>query len=52
MGFWVIGIYNETYKFAIGTSLLAILALMIGVISIFNGIMLHAISKIRYREKE
>jgi glycosyltransferase involved in cell wall biosynthesis len=45
-GLWVVNIYSETKQFAIGTSLIAILAIMVGVISIFNGIMLHTISRI------
>jgi len=46
LGLWVVNVYSITRQFAIGTSLIAILAVMVGVISIFNGIMLHAISKI------
>jgi glycosyltransferase involved in cell wall biosynthesis len=46
LGLWVINVYAETEQFAIGTSLVAILAIIIGVISIFNGIMLHSISKL------
>jgi glycosyltransferase involved in cell wall biosynthesis len=46
LGLWVVNVYSITKQFAIGTSLIAILAVMVGVISIFNGIMLHAISKI------
>lgn len=46
LGFWVVEVYTATKQFAIGTSLIAILFVMVGVVSIFNGIMLHAISKI------
>jgi hypothetical protein len=45
-GFEVVRIYTATHVFAIGTALIVILLLMVGIISIFNGIMLHAISKI------
>jgi len=50
LGLWVVEIYSSTKQFAIGTSLIAILAVMVGVISIFNGIMLHAISQILSKE--
>jgi len=46
LGLWVVNVYSETEQFAIGTSLIAFLAIIIGVISIFNGIMLHSISKL------
>ncbi len=46
LGLWVVNVYSETKQFAIGTSLLAVLAIIIGVISIFNGVMLHSISKL------
>jgi glycosyltransferase involved in cell wall biosynthesis len=45
-GFQIVNIYTTTHIFAIGTALIVILLLMIGIISIFNGIMLHAISKL------
>ena len=46
LGLWVVNIFSETEQFAIGTALIAILAIIVGVISIFNGIMLHSISKL------
>lgn len=45
-GFQIVNIYTATHIFAIGTALIVILLLMVGIISIFNGIMLHAISKL------
>lgn len=45
-GFQVVNTYTANHEFAIGTALIVILLLMVGVISIFNGIMLHAISKL------
>jgi glycosyltransferase involved in cell wall biosynthesis len=45
-GLEVVKVYTATNTFAIGTALIVILLLMVGIISIFNGIMLHAISKL------
>ncbi len=50
-GLDVVRTYTATHVFAIGTSLIVILLLMVGIISIFNGIMLHAISKIIKKEQ-
>ncbi len=52
LGGWVVTIYSQTHEFAIGTALIAILLIMVGVISIFNGIMLHTINKLIIRNPE
>lgn len=46
LGSEVVRIYTKSHDFAIGTALIVILLLMVGIFSIFNGIMLHAISKL------
>jgi glycosyltransferase involved in cell wall biosynthesis len=46
MGFWVVEVYSRTGQFAIGTSLIGILLLIVGTLSVFVGLMLHAISKV------
>lgn len=45
-GLDVVRIYTTTLQFAIGTALIVILFLMVGVISIFFGITLHTISRL------
>jgi glycosyltransferase involved in cell wall biosynthesis len=52
MGFWVVEVYSLTKQFAIGTSLISILLLIVGILSIFTGIMLHAISKVLIKLKK
>jgi glycosyltransferase involved in cell wall biosynthesis len=49
LGFWVVEVYSRTGLFAIGTSLIGIMLLIIGTLSIFVGLMLHAISKVLER---
>jgi len=46
MGVWVVEVYSRTGQFAIGTSLIGILLLIIGILSVFVGLMLDAISKV------
>lgn len=46
MGIRVVEAWNATKEFAIGTSLVMILLMVIGILSVFNGVMLDAISKI------
>jgi glycosyltransferase involved in cell wall biosynthesis len=46
MGLWVVDIYSNSGQFAIGTSLIGVMLLIIGILSIFTGIMLHAISNV------
>jgi glycosyltransferase involved in cell wall biosynthesis len=46
MGIWVVEVYTRTGQFAIGMSLIGILLLIIGILSVFVGLMLHAISKV------
>jgi len=49
MGVWVVEVYSRTQEFAIGTSLIGILLIIIGILSMYTGMMLHAISKVIYR---
>jgi glycosyltransferase involved in cell wall biosynthesis len=49
MGFWVVEVFSRTKEFAIGTSLIGIMIIIVGTLSIFTGIMLHAISKVLYK---
>jgi glycosyltransferase involved in cell wall biosynthesis len=46
MGFWVVEVYSRTGLFAIGTALIGIMLLIVGTLSIFVGLMLHAISRV------
>jgi CHASE2 domain-containing sensor protein len=46
LGIRVVNAWNATHEFAIGTSLVLILLMMIGILSVFTGIMLHSISKV------
>lgn len=46
MGVWVVEVYSRTGQFAIGTSLIGILLLIVGILSVFVGLMLDAISKV------
>jgi glycosyltransferase involved in cell wall biosynthesis len=46
LGFWVVDVYSRTQEFAIGTSLIGIMLLIVGTLSIFVGLMLDAISKV------
>jgi glycosyltransferase involved in cell wall biosynthesis len=46
MGLWVVEVFSRTREFAIGTSLIGIMIIIVGTLSVFTGIMLHAISKI------
>lgn len=43
---WVVDVYSKTLHFAIGTSLIGILMIIVGILSIFTGITLHAISNV------
>jgi len=49
MGLWVVEVYSRTGQFAIGTSLIGILLLIVGILSVFVGLMLDAISKVLKR---
>jgi glycosyltransferase involved in cell wall biosynthesis len=46
LGFWVVEVYSRTGQFAIGTSLIGIMLLIVGTLSMFVGLMLDAISKV------
>jgi glycosyltransferase involved in cell wall biosynthesis len=46
MGLWVVEVFSRTGQFAIGTSLIGILLLIVGILSVFVGLMLDAISKV------
>jgi glycosyltransferase involved in cell wall biosynthesis len=43
---WVVEIYSRTQELAIGTTLIGIVMLIVGILSIFTGITLHAISNV------
>jgi hypothetical protein len=47
LGFRVVDAWNATQEFAIGTSLVMLLMMMMGLLSVFTRIMLHAISKVQ-----
>jgi glycosyltransferase involved in cell wall biosynthesis len=49
LGFWVVEVYSRTGQFAIGTSLIGILLLIVGTLSVFVGLMLHTISQVLYK---
>jgi glycosyltransferase involved in cell wall biosynthesis len=49
LGIWVVEVYSRTGQFAIGTSLIGILLLIVGILSVFVGLMLDAISKVLRR---
>jgi len=49
MGLWIVNVYMQTKEFAIGTSLIGIMAIIVGTLSIFVGLMLHSISKVLER---
>jgi glycosyltransferase involved in cell wall biosynthesis len=49
MGLWVVEVFSRTKEFAIGTSLIGIMIIIVGTLSIFTGIMLHAISKVIHK---
>ena len=49
-GIQVISIFKETGAFAIGTAMVTLLCMMVGLLSIFTGIMLHAITGIMRKE--
>jgi glycosyltransferase involved in cell wall biosynthesis len=42
-GLWVVKVYNATLVLAIGTTLLTVLLLIIGTLTLFTGIILHSI---------
>jgi len=46
MGLWVVEVFSQTKEFAIGTSLIGIMIIIVGTLSIYTGVMLHAISKV------
>lgn len=46
MNVWVVDIYSRSQQLAIGTALIGILAMVLGILTMFTGITLHAISKI------
>lgn len=46
LGMWVVEVYSRSGQFAIGTSLIGILLLIVGILSVFVGLMLDAISKV------
>jgi len=46
LGFWVVEVYSRTQQFAIGTSLIVILLLIVGTVSLFMGLMLNAINRV------
>jgi glycosyltransferase involved in cell wall biosynthesis len=49
LGFRVVDAWNGTQEFAIGTALVMLLMMMMGILSVFTGVMLHAISKVLRR---
>jgi len=46
LGFWVVEVFAATKQLAIGSALIAVLTVTVGVFSMFVGVMLHAISRI------
>ena len=46
MGIWVVEVFSRTHEFAIGTSLIGIMMIIVGTLSVYTGVMLHAISKV------
>jgi glycosyltransferase involved in cell wall biosynthesis len=46
MGLWVVEVYSHSGQFAIGTSLIGIMLIIIGTLTVFTGIMLHFISNV------
>jgi glycosyltransferase involved in cell wall biosynthesis len=46
LGFWVVGVYSETNQLAIGSALIAVLTVTVGIFTVFVGVMLHAISNV------
>src|SRR5207248_2597902 len=46
LGFQVVRIYDQTQQLAIGYSLITVLMVIVGVLSLFVGVMLHAIREI------
>jgi glycosyltransferase involved in cell wall biosynthesis len=49
MGLWVVEVFSRTKEFAIGTSLIAIMIIIVGTLSMYTGVMLHAISKVLHK---
>jgi glycosyltransferase involved in cell wall biosynthesis len=49
MGLWVVDVFSRTKEFAIGTSLIGIMIIIVGTLSIYTGVMLHAISKVLHK---
>jgi|WetSurMetagenome_2_1015567.scaffolds.fasta_scaffold61817_2 glycosyltransferase involved in cell wall biosynthesis len=46
LGFWVVSVYSSTQELAVGSALIAVLTVTVGTLSVFVGLMLHAISKV------
>jgi glycosyltransferase involved in cell wall biosynthesis len=46
LGFWVVEVFAATKQLAIGSALIAVLTVTVGIFSVFVGIMLHAISRV------
>lgn len=46
MGIWVVEVFSRSHEFAIGTSLIGIMLIIVGTLSIYTGVMLHAISRV------
>jgi glycosyltransferase involved in cell wall biosynthesis len=46
LGFWVVNVYAARQELATGSALIAVLTVTVGILSVFTGIMLHAISKV------
>lgn len=46
MGLWVVDVYSHSGQFAIGTSLIGIMLIIVGTLAVFTGIMLHFISNV------
>jgi glycosyltransferase involved in cell wall biosynthesis len=51
LGFWVVSVYSHTHELAIGSALIAVLTVTVGIFSVFVGLMLHAISNVLARMK-
>jgi len=49
MGIWVVEVFSRTREFAIGTSLIGIMLIILGILSMYTGVMLHAIAQIVHR---
>jgi glycosyltransferase involved in cell wall biosynthesis len=46
LGFWVVAVYSSTHELAIGSALIAVLTVTVGIFSVFVGLMLHSISNV------